>query len=112
MVATGSEVALAEAAAAILETEGRSIRVVSIPSVEIFLSQDAAYLDEVLGTGLPVASIEAGVTTGWERFTGRDGLRIGIDHFGASAPADVIAKELGFTPDAVAGRIRAWLARS
>ena len=112
VVATGSEVALAEAAAAILETEGRSIRVVSIPSVEIFLSQDDAYLDEVLGSGLPVASIEAGVTVGWERFTGRDGLRIGIDHFGASAPADVIAKELGFTPEAVAGRIRAWLARS
>ncbi len=111
VVATGSEVALAEAAAAILETEGRSIRVVSIPSVEIFLSQDERYLDEVLGTGLPVASIEAGVTVGWERFTGRDGLRVGIDHFGASAPADVIAEKFGFTPEAVAERIRAWLAR-
>jgi len=111
VVATGSEVALAEAAAAILETEGRSIRVVSIPSVEIFLSQDERYLDEVLGTGLPVASIEAGVTVGWERFTGRDGLRIGIDRFGASAPADVIAEKFGFTPEAVAERIRAWLTR-
>jgi len=112
IVATGSEVPLAEAAAELLAARGRSVRVVSMPCVEIFLEQDDAYQADVLGSGVPVASIEAGVTTGWERFTGRDGLRIGIDRFGASAPADDLAGAFGFTPGDVAERILAWLAAS
>jgi len=109
IIATGSEVALAEAAVEILAAHGLSVRVVSMPSVEIFLAQDDVYRTEVIGDDLPIASIEAGITVGWERFTGRHGLRIGIDRFGASAPADVIAEEWGFTPEAVATRVFAWL---
>ena len=109
LVATGSEVPLAEQAAELLEDRGQSIRVVSMPCVEVFLSQDEEYRTEVLGEGLPVATIEAGVTFGWERFSGRTGLRIGIDRFGASAPASVIAEEWGFTPRAVSDRLAAWL---
>jgi transketolase len=110
VIATGSEVPLAEAAAGILADQGISLRVVSMPSIEMFLSQDADYRSHVLGDDLPVASIEAGVTVGWERFTGPGGIRIGIDRFGVSAPADVIAEEWGFTPDAVARRVSTWLA--
>jgi transketolase len=109
LVATGSEVPLAEQAADLLENRGISARVVSMPCVEIFLDEDEGYRSDVLGTNLPTASIEAGLTFGWERFTGRGGLRIGIDRFGMSAPADVIAEELGLTPKAVAGRVADWL---
>ena len=80
-----------------------------MPCVEVFLDQDDEYRSEVLGTNLPTVSIEAGLTFGWERFTGPSGLRIGIDRFGMSAPADVIAEELGLTPEAVAGRVADWL---
>jgi len=109
LVATGSEVPLAEQAAELLGERGHSVRVVSMPSVEIFLEQDEEYRAEVLGDGLPTATIEAGVTFGWERFSGRAGLRIGIDHFGTSAPASVIAEEWGFTPAAVSDRVADWL---
>ena len=108
LLATGSEVPLAEQAADLLETRGISVRVVSMPCIEIFLDQDDEYRSEVLGVNLPTVSIEAGVTFGWERFTGTGGLNIGIDRFGMSAPADVIAEELGLTPEAVAGQIVDW----
>ena len=108
LVATGSEVPLAEQAAGLLEMRGISARVVSMPCVEIFLAQDEAYQSDVLGDNIPTVSIEAGVTFGWEQFTGPGGLRIGIDRFGMSAPADVIAEELGFTPEAVAVRVAEW----
>lgn len=109
VVATGSEVPLAEQAAELLGESGRSIRVVSMPCVEIFLAQDEEYRKAVLGDGLPTATLEAGVTFGWERFSGRTGLRIGIDHFGTSAPASVIAEEWGFTPESVSDRLASWL---
>jgi transketolase len=83
-----------------------------MPSVEIFLAQDEKYRTTVLGHDLPIATIEAGVTFGWERFSGTAGLRIGIDHFGTSAPASVIAEEWGFTPQAVADRLVGWLSVS
>ena len=108
LVATGSEVPLAEAAADLLESRGISARVVSMPCVEVFLEQDDGYQAEVFGVDLPTVSIEAGSTLGWERFTGTEGLRIGIDRFGMSAPADVIAEELGLTPEAVTARIADW----
>ena len=110
LVATGSEVWVALAAAELLEAGGTSLRVVSMPCVEAFLEQDDRYRADVLGREIPVASVEAGVTFGWAAITGRGGLNIGIDHFGASAPAAVIAQEFGLTPDAVAARIEAWLA--
>jgi transketolase len=112
IIATGSEVPLAEAAADILAAEGHPVRVVSMPCAETFLEQDGSYRSDVLGSGIPVVSIEAGVTAGWERFTGGNGLRIGIDRFGASAPAGDLAREFGFTPEAVAERISAWIAAS
>jgi transketolase len=111
LVATGSEVWVAlEAARSVEEEHGLSIRVVSMPCVEAFLAQDAVYRAEVLGTGLPVASLEAGATWGWERITGNGGLNIGVDHFGASAPAGVLAEEYGINPGAVAERLVAWIA--
>ena len=81
-----------------------------MPSVELFERQDAAYKQQVLGAG-PVASLEAGVTQGWYRYVGRDGLAMGIDRFGASAPMGDLAELFGFTPAKVAGRIAAWLGR-
>ncbi|NNJ48247.1 MAG: transketolase [Acidimicrobiia bacterium] len=109
IVATGSEVSVALAAAGVLEADGTSVRVVSMPCVEAFLAQDETYRTGVLSPGMPVASLEAAATLGWHRFTGKDGMTIGIDHFGASAPAGVLAEEFGFTPDAVAARVREWL---
>jgi transketolase len=109
LVATGSEVWVALGAADLLEAAGRSVRVVSLPCWEAFFAQDADYRASVLGEALPVASLEAGSTFGWERITGAAGLTIGIDHFGASAPAGVLAEQWGFTPEAVATRLGEWL---
>ncbi|MEE9298102.1 MAG: transketolase [Acidimicrobiia bacterium] len=111
LIATGSEVHLALEAADILEAEDVSLRVVSMPCVEAFEAQDEVYRRSVLGEGMPVASLEAGATQGWHRFTGTTGLTIGIDHFGASAPWKRLAEEWGFTGPAIAERIRDWLAR-
>jgi len=109
LVATGSEVHVALGAADLLAGDGVSARVVSLPSWEAFFAQDGAYRTSVLGDGLPIVSIEAASTFGWERITGLDGLRIGIDHFGTSAPASVIAEQWGFTAEGVASRVREWL---
>jgi len=106
VIATGSEVSVAVEAADLLE---QSVRVVSMPCWEAFFEQTEDYRNSVLGTGIPRVSLEAGATFGWERIVG-DGLMIGIDRFGASAPAAAIAEGLGFTPQAVAARISDWLA--
>jgi transketolase len=109
VVATGSEVSVALDAAVALEGQGISARVVSLPSWFRFFSQPDEYQREVLGEGIPRVSVEAASTFGWERVVGTDGLAIGLDHFGASAPADVIAEEFGLTAAAVAERIFDWL---
>lgn len=109
IVATGSEVWVALEAAELLEAQGRSVRVVSMPCIEAFSAQEDAYRREVLNSTLPVASIEAASTWGWERVTGTEGLNIGIDHFGASAPWKRLAEEYGLTPAAVVERVSAWL---
>jgi transketolase len=109
LIATGSEVWLAAEAAQVLARRGISARVVSLPCVEAFHEQPEDYRSDVLG-GLPRVSIEAAVTLGWAGIVGSSSLRIGIDHFGASAPADVLAEQYGFTPEAVAERVAAWLA--
>jgi transketolase len=108
LVATGSEVSLARAAAGLLEGRGVVARVVSMPCVEVFMEQDDAYRRETLGTA-PIVTLEAGVTYGWASVVGGDALHIGIDHFGDSAPAADLAVEYGFTPEAVAERVAAWL---
>ena len=109
IVATGSEVPLAEWAAQLLHANGISARIVSMPSWEAFAAQDDSYRAAVLPPSLPVVTLEAGTTFGWGAVSGSGGLRIGIDHFGASAPYAVIAAEWGFTPEAVAQRIEDWL---
>jgi transketolase len=106
LLATGSEVHVALAAADLLEAEGIGCDVVSMPCWELFEAQPQAYRDEVIPDGVLVASVEAGSTLGWERYTGRDGIRIGLDRFGASAPAEQLFAEFGFTADAIAAAVR------
>jgi transketolase len=109
LVATGSEVSLAIDIADKLEAAGQGADVVSMVSTELFDEQDATYQDAVLPRDALIVSIEAGTTFGWERYTGRDGLRFGIDSFGASAPIDDLYKHFGLTADAITPRILAKL---
>lgn len=110
IVATGSEVEVAVNAQKLLAEQGINVRVVSMPSVDLFEAQPKAYQDEVLGgANARVAAIEAGAKDGWYKFTGRDGLVIGMDDFGASAPAGVLAEKFGFTAPQVAARVAEWL---
>jgi transketolase len=101
LIATGSEVHLALEAAAALEASGTAARVVSLPSWELFDRQPADYRERVLPPAIPALAIEAGVTIGWERYTGSREAVIGIDRFGASAPGAVAYAELGFNVQAV-----------
>ena len=109
VAATGSELHLAVAASIALAGEGRNIHVVSIPCLERFVAEGPAYRRELFPDGVPVATVEAGRTDPWRALCGRDGLAIGIDRFGASAPAAVLAVEYGMTADAVTVKIRSWL---
>jgi transketolase len=112
LIATGSEVSLAMDAAKLLEAKGTAVRVVSIPSWELFDAQDEAYRENVLPKSVRARmSIEAGATMGWQKYVGDHGLAYGIDRYGASAPASVIAKEYGFTPESVAEAASGLLAR-
>jgi len=106
IVATGTEVAVAVAAADLLAESGVAVRVVSLPSWELFDAQDESYRSSVLPAGLPTVSVEAGVTTGWQRFASAS---VGIDRFGASAPGAVVMEQLGITSDAVADAVRSLL---
>jgi transketolase len=106
IVATGSEVALALAARELLAGEGVVARVVAMPSWELFAAQDAAYRDAVLPPGQPKVSVEAGIAMGWERWVDRS---VSIERFGASAPGEVVMRELGMTPEAVAAAVRELL---
>ena len=110
ILATGSEVHLATAAQDQLEADGIGVRVVSLPSLELFEAQPVAYRKSVLPAGPARLSVEAGTTRGWERYVGMDGASIGIDTFGASAPDKVLAKHFGFTTDNVVAQARALLA--
>jgi transketolase len=109
LIATGSEVELAVAVKAALEADGIGADVVSMPCAELFVAQDAAYKADILPADALKVSIEAGVTMGWERFTGTDGINIGIDTFGASAPAEELFKHFGFTADAIVPQIKSKL---
>jgi len=109
LVATGSEVHVACEARAILAGNGIRARVVSMPSVDAFLEQAPEYRERILPPGTRRVSIEVASTMGWSRIVGSDGLSIGLDHFGASAPAKVLADKFGFTPEKVAARIEGWL---
>jgi transketolase len=109
LIATGSEVELALAAADALEGQGIGVDVVSMPCWSLFDAQDAAYRTELLPLDVLRVSIEAGTTLGWERYVGSNGLTIGLDRFGASAPADDLFQRFGFTAEAIVPRILAAL---
>ncbi len=103
LIATGSELQLAFAAADTLEADGIPTRVVSLPCWERFEAQDQAYRDAVLPPTVRArVSVEMGVTLGWDRWVGDEGAIIGLDHFGASAPATTIFEHFGFTAERVA----------
>ncbi len=109
LLATGSEVEIALAAAERLEGQGIGADVVSMPCTERFDAQDEAYRENILpdvsNREILRVSIEAGTTFGWERYTGLHGLRVGIDRFGASAPAPDLYEHFGLTSDAIAQRV-------
>ncbi len=110
LIATGSEVSLAINVAAALESAGIGADIVSMPSVSRFQAQDAAYQNDILpDDGNLRVSIEAGTTFGWSEITGNDGLRIGIDRFGASAPGSVLMEHFGFSVEKIVPQIIAKL---
>jgi transketolase len=109
LIATGSEVELAMKAADTLAGQGVNVRVVSIPSTDVFERQDAAYKQAVLGRGIPRVAIEAGVTDFWYKYVGLEGAVVGIDTFGESAPAGVLFKHFGFTVENVVAKVRSLL---
>ncbi|WP_303722124.1 transketolase C-terminal domain-containing protein, partial [Malonomonas rubra] len=110
LIASGSEVPLALAAAVELEKEGTSVRVVSMPSWELFELQDQAYRDQVLPrTCTNRIAIEAASPFGWERYVGSGGLIIGMSGFGASGPAEKLMEHFGFTVENVKKKVKALL---
>jgi transketolase len=106
LVATGSELNLAMNVANELEKQGKDVRVISMPCWELFEKQSIEYKDSLFGGEIGKrVSIEAGVDLGWHKYIGREGIAICMEHFGASAPANILAKEYGFTVEAILERI-------
>lgn len=106
LIATGSEVQLILEAQAQLAQKGVSARVVSMPSMELFFAQDKAYQESVIPSAVRArVAVEAGATMPWYRLTGLDGRVIGIDRFGASAPAETLFKEYGLTTEHVVAAV-------
>ncbi|ACL24778.1 transketolase [Chloroflexus aggregans] len=112
IIATGSEVALALAAADQLATEGIAVQVVSMPCRELFDRQDHTYRDRVLPPSVKArVAVEAGRSLGWERYVGCEGAIIGVDRFGASAPFQRIYTEFGFTVEQIVATVKSQLSR-
>jgi transketolase len=110
IIATGSELELAVKAAEALAAKGKKIRVVSLPSTNVFDAQDAAYRESVLPADVTKrVVVEAGVTDGWWKYAGSAGKIVGLDRFGESAPAPKLFKEFGFTPENVAAAVESIL---
>ncbi|HSQ07156.1 MAG TPA: transketolase C-terminal domain-containing protein, partial [Chromatiaceae bacterium] len=108
IIATGSEVELAVKAAEALS--GKLIRVVSMPSTNVFDAQDAAYKESVLPKAVTArVAVEAAVTDGWWKYVGSNGAVVGIDRFGESAPAGALFKEFGFTVENVVAAVKGVL---
>jgi transketolase len=110
LIGTGSELALAVAAAKALEGEGIAAAVVSMPCSELFAAQSASYRDEVLGAS-PRVAVEAAVPFGWSQWLGPDGAFVGMEGFGASAPAQHLYKHFGITAEAVAAAARTLVSK-
>ena len=89
-----------------LAAEGVLVRVVSMPSTDVFDRQDAEWREKVLPKGLPRVAVEAGVTDFWRKYVGLEGEVVGIDTFGESAPAGVLFKHFGFTAERVAAAVK------
>src|SRR5438445_5329244 len=112
LIGTGSELQLAVQAGERLQAEGVRARVVSMPCFELFDAQDEAYRESVLPSGVHArVSVEAGITFGWQRYIGDAGVAVGIDHFGASAPAADLFEFFGFTVDHVVAAAREVMGR-
>jgi transketolase len=109
LIATGSEVSLAIKAQAALADEGISARVVSMPSTQVFDSQNQTYKDSILTPGLKRVAIEAGVTDYWRKYVGLEGGVVGIDSFGESAPGGVVMEHFGFTVENVVNNVKGVL---
>jgi transketolase len=109
LLATGSEVEIALGVANALESQGIGADVISMPCWELFDAQDAAYRADILPRDVLTVSIEAGVTMGWERYTGLDGLNIGINSFGASAPIEALYPHFGLSVEKIVPQIIAKL---
>jgi transketolase len=110
LIATGSEVGLILAAAEKLDGAGVAVRCVSMPSWELFEAQSREYRDRVLPPAVGARlAVELGSPQGWQRYIGPRGDMLGIDHFGATAPADVLLREFGFSVDNVVRRAKALL---
>jgi transketolase len=110
LIATGSEVSLAVEAQKALAAEGIHVRVINMPSWELFGAQSQSYKDSVILPNVKARlAIEMAHPMGWERFVGDQGSILGIDHFGASAPGDRIMQEFGYTVDNVVARVKALL---
>lgn len=107
LIATGSEVDLALESAKVLEEEGKAVRVVSMPSMELFKEQDGDYREKILPSAIRNrVSIEMGTSFGWGAFTGLDGLNISIDRFGISGPGGDVSKKLGFNVENIVKEIK------
>ncbi|MDP2620851.1 MAG: transketolase [Hyphomicrobiales bacterium] len=109
LIATGSEVALALSARVMLESERIPTSVISMPCWELFAAQSKNYRNAVINPKTVRISVEAGSTFGWDRYVGENGVAIGLDRFGASAPYQDLYKHFGITADAVAAAARARL---
>jgi len=113
LLASGSEVALCVAAFEQLSADGIKARVVSMPAWELFEAQSQAYRDQVIPPSVTArVSVEQASTFGWERYTGLEGTRIGMETFGASAPLKELAKKFGFTVERVIGAAKSQIARA
>jgi transketolase len=106
LVGTGSEVQVCLAAAALLRQDGLQVQVTSLPCWDLFAQQPEEHIESVLPAAVPTLAVEAGTTFGWDRWADD---AVGIDHFGASAPGEVVLREMGFTGEHVAERARALL---
>ena len=112
LIGTGSELQIALAAGKTLAAEGIRVRVVSLPSWELFDRQPLAYRDRILPPGVRArVAVEAGIRLGWEHYVGLDGAIVGIDRFGASAPYQTLYEQFGITAEAVATTARRLLGR-
>ena len=113
LIATGSEVQLIVAAEPILKAKGITARLVSMPSWELFEEQSLDYRESVLPKSVTARlAVEMGVSLGWERWTGTDGATFTLNRYGASAPGEVVIKELGFTTERVVGAAEALLSKT